>query len=72
MGSTNVARLVYTGGAARGKRVQALGGAKNHLVVIPDSDIDRRSPLLYAVQKIHAALAKRRTPGAEFMMPTLA
>ncbi|MGH9026131.1 MAG: CoA-acylating methylmalonate-semialdehyde dehydrogenase, partial [Acidimicrobiia bacterium] len=40
VGSAGVARAVYTGGAAAGKRVQALGGAKNHLVVMDDADLD--------------------------------
>lgn len=38
VGSTSVARAVYTRGTASGKRVLALGGAKNHLVVVPDAD----------------------------------
>ena len=40
VGSTPIARYVYETGAAHGKRVQALGGAKNHMVVLPDADID--------------------------------
>ena len=40
VGSTAVARHVYTTGTAHGKRVQALGGAKNHAVVLPDADLD--------------------------------
>jgi malonate-semialdehyde dehydrogenase (acetylating)/methylmalonate-semialdehyde dehydrogenase len=40
VGSTPIAQTVYRGGTAAGKRVQALGGAKNHLVVMPDADID--------------------------------
>ena len=40
VGSTPIAQAVYRGGTAAGKRVQALGGAKNHLVVMPDADID--------------------------------
>ncbi len=40
VGSTPVARHVYATGTANGKRVQALGGAKNHMVVLPDADID--------------------------------
>jgi malonate-semialdehyde dehydrogenase (acetylating)/methylmalonate-semialdehyde dehydrogenase len=39
VGSTPVARHVYETAAAQGKRVQALGGAKNHMVVLPDADI---------------------------------
>lgn len=41
VGSTPVARAIYEGGAKRGKRVQALGGAKNHLVVMPDADVQQ-------------------------------
>lgn len=40
VGSTGVAEYVYQTGTANGKRVQALGGAKNHAVVMPDADID--------------------------------
>jgi malonate-semialdehyde dehydrogenase (acetylating)/methylmalonate-semialdehyde dehydrogenase len=40
VGSTPVARHVYETGARHGKRVQALGGAKNHMVVLPDADLD--------------------------------
>jgi malonate-semialdehyde dehydrogenase (acetylating)/methylmalonate-semialdehyde dehydrogenase len=41
VGSTPVAEYVYRTGTANGKRVQALGGAKNHLVVMPDADLDQ-------------------------------
>ena len=40
VGSTPIARYVYGRGTAAGKRVQALGGAKNHMVVLPDADLD--------------------------------
>jgi malonate-semialdehyde dehydrogenase (acetylating)/methylmalonate-semialdehyde dehydrogenase len=40
VGSTPVARYIYETGTAHGKRVQALGGAKNHAVVLPDADLD--------------------------------
>jgi malonate-semialdehyde dehydrogenase (acetylating)/methylmalonate-semialdehyde dehydrogenase len=40
VGSTPVAQALYRAAAARGKRVQALGGAKNHMVVLPDADLD--------------------------------
>ncbi|MFI7645266.1 CoA-acylating methylmalonate-semialdehyde dehydrogenase [Micromonospora sp. NPDC049460] len=40
VGSTPVARYVHQRGSAAGKRVQALGGAKNHMVVLPDADLD--------------------------------
>ncbi|TSE23515.1 putative 3-oxopropanoate dehydrogenase [Tepidimonas sediminis] len=41
VGSTAVARQLYATGAAHGKRVQALGGAKNHMVVMPDADLEQ-------------------------------
>lgn len=41
VGSTPVARHVYETAARHGKRVQAMGGAKNHLVVLPDADLDQ-------------------------------
>ncbi|MDV8023966.1 CoA-acylating methylmalonate-semialdehyde dehydrogenase [Rhodococcus sp. IEGM 1330] len=40
VGSTPIAQYVYSTGTAHGKRVQALGGAKNHAVVLPDADLD--------------------------------
>ncbi|WP_328594072.1 CoA-acylating methylmalonate-semialdehyde dehydrogenase [Actinomadura macrotermitis] len=40
VGSTPIARYIYETAAANGKRVQALGGAKNHMVVLPDADLD--------------------------------
>ena len=40
VGSTPIARYVYETGTSAGKRVQALGGAKNHMVVLPDADLD--------------------------------
>ena len=41
VGSTDIAQYVYERAAARGKRVQAMGGAKNHGVVLPDADLDQ-------------------------------
>ena len=40
VGSTPIARYIYETGTKQGKRVQALGGAKNHMIVLPDADID--------------------------------
>lgn len=40
VGSTPIAKYIYETGTANGKRVQALGGAKNHMVVLPDADVD--------------------------------
>lgn len=41
VGSTPIAEYIYATGCAHGKRVQALGGAKNHMVVMPDADLDQ-------------------------------
>ena len=41
VGSTPVAKYIYETAAAQGKRVQALGGAKNHLVVMPDANLEK-------------------------------
>ena len=46
VGSTAVAEHIYSAGTAHGKRVQALGGAKNHMVVMPDADIDQAADAL--------------------------
>ena len=41
VGSSNVAQYIYSRGTANGKRVQAFGGAKNHMIVMPDADMDQ-------------------------------
>jgi malonate-semialdehyde dehydrogenase (acetylating)/methylmalonate-semialdehyde dehydrogenase len=46
VGSTPIAEYVYRTGTYHGKRVQALGGAKNHMVVMPDADIDKAADAL--------------------------
>jgi len=46
VGSTPVARGIYATAAAQGKRVQAMGGAKNHLIVMPDADLDQATDAL--------------------------
>jgi malonate-semialdehyde dehydrogenase (acetylating)/methylmalonate-semialdehyde dehydrogenase len=46
VGSTPIAEYVYTKGTAHGKRVQALGGAKNHMIVMPDADLDQAADAL--------------------------
>ena len=43
VGSTPIAEYVYSRGTAHGKRVQAMGGAKNHVIIMPDADWTRRS-----------------------------
>ncbi len=46
VGSTPVAKHIYATAAAQGKRVQALGGAKNHMIIMPDADIDKAADAL--------------------------
>ena len=46
VGSTPIAEYIYATGCAHGKRVQALGGAKNHAIVLPDADLDMTSDAL--------------------------
>ncbi len=46
VGSTPIAEYIYSTGTANGKRVQALGGAKNHAIVMPDADIDNAVSML--------------------------
>lgn len=46
VGSTAIAEYIYTTGCAHGKRVKALGGAKNHAIVMPDADIDNAATAL--------------------------
>ena len=46
VGSTPIARYIYETGTKHGKRVQALGGAKNHMVIMPDADLDQAADAL--------------------------
>ncbi|NND43979.1 MAG: CoA-acylating methylmalonate-semialdehyde dehydrogenase [Xanthomonadales bacterium] len=46
VGSTPIAKKIYETGSAHGKRVQALGGAKNHMVVMPDAPVDKAADAL--------------------------
>ncbi len=65
VGSSAVAESVYHTASANGKRVQALGGAKNHLLVMPDADLPRSVPaLIGAVLRLcRPALPGRQRPG---------
>ncbi len=57
VGSTPIARYIYETGTAHGKRVQALGGAKNHMLVLPDADIDMAADA--AVSAAYGAAGER-------------
>ncbi len=46
VGSTPIAEYVYVTGTANGKRMQALGGAKNHMIILPDADLDKAADAL--------------------------
>jgi malonate-semialdehyde dehydrogenase (acetylating) / methylmalonate-semialdehyde dehydrogenase len=57
VGSTPIARYIYEKGTAAGKRVQALGGAKNHMLVLPDADVDMAADA--AVSAAYGAAGER-------------
>jgi len=57
VGSSRVAREVYGRAAASGKRVQALGGAKNHVVVLPDADLERATAAV--ISSIYGSAGQR-------------
>jgi malonate-semialdehyde dehydrogenase (acetylating)/methylmalonate-semialdehyde dehydrogenase len=48
VGSTPIAKYIYTTGCANGKRVQSAGGAKNHIIIMPDADMDQTVQALQA------------------------
>ncbi|HMY53133.1 MAG TPA: aldehyde dehydrogenase family protein, partial [Candidatus Obscuribacter sp.] len=48
VGSTTIAKYIYQNGTAHGKRVQAAGGAKNHIIIMPDADIEQTVQALQA------------------------
>ncbi len=66
VGSTPVARYIYTTGTAHGKRVQAAGGAKNHLVIMPDADLE---PTVKALQHSAFGCAGERCMAGSLAVP---
>jgi malonate-semialdehyde dehydrogenase (acetylating)/methylmalonate-semialdehyde dehydrogenase len=62
VGSSAVARAIYSGAGARGKRVQALGGAKNHMIVLPDADYDASAQAV--VSSVYGATGQRCLAGS--------
>ena len=72
VGSTPIAEYIYSTGTANGKRVQALGGAKNHMIVMPDADLDQATDALigaaygsgsaHVVRSDASVAGKRRKP----------
>ncbi len=57
VGSTPIAKYIYATGSANGKRVQALAGAKNHMVVLPDADVDMAADA--AVSSVYGSSGER-------------
>src|SRR3954454_4845222 len=57
VGSTPIARYIYETGTSQGKRIQALGGAKNHMLVLPDADVDMAADA--AVSAAYGAAGER-------------
>jgi malonate-semialdehyde dehydrogenase (acetylating)/methylmalonate-semialdehyde dehydrogenase len=62
VGSSAVARSLYAAAAASGKRVQALGGAKNHMIVLPDADMDATAKAV--VSSAYGAAGQRCLAGS--------
>ncbi|MGQ0704220.1 MAG: CoA-acylating methylmalonate-semialdehyde dehydrogenase [Gemmatimonadales bacterium] len=62
VGSSAVARQIYARAAASGKRVQALGGAKNHMIVLPDADLDATAEAV--VSSVYGSTGQRCLAGS--------
>ena len=62
VGSSAVARVVYERAAASGKRVQALGGAKNHMLVLPDADMDQAARAV--IDSVYGSAGQRCLAGS--------
>ena len=62
VGSSEVARVIYARAAATGKRVQALGGAKNHIIVFPDADLDQTAEAV--LSSIYGSTGQRCLAGS--------
>jgi malonate-semialdehyde dehydrogenase (acetylating)/methylmalonate-semialdehyde dehydrogenase len=65
VGSTPIAKYIYARAAENGKRVQALGGAKNHMIVMPDADLDAAADAAVSAATarrgaLHGRLGRRR------------
>lgn len=66
VGSTGIAKHVYETGTAHGKRVQAAGGAKNHIIIMPDADIDQT---VHALQASAFGCAGERCMAGSLALP---
>jgi len=65
VGSSHVARIVYQRAGATGKRVQALGGAKNHMIVLPDADLDLTTDAV--INSIFGSAGQRCLAGSQIL-----
>lgn len=63
VGSSHIARIIYQKAGAAGKRVQALGGAKNHMIVLPDADIDLTTDAI--VSSVYGSAGQRCLAGTQ-------
>ncbi|MBW3534514.1 MAG: CoA-acylating methylmalonate-semialdehyde dehydrogenase [Gemmatimonadetes bacterium] len=63
VGSSRIARLVYERAGATGKRVQALGGAKNHMIVMPDADMDVTTEAI--ISSVYGSAGQRCLAGSQ-------
>ncbi len=65
VGSSEIARIIYRDGAARGKRVQALGGAKNHMIVLPDADLELTADAI--INSVYGSAGQRCLAGSQIV-----
>ena len=65
VGSSRIARTVYARAAASGKRVQALGGAKNHMIVLPDADLDLTTEAV--IGSVYGSAGQRCLAGSQIV-----
>ncbi len=65
VGSSQIARIIYARAAASGKRVQALGGAKNHMIVLPDADLDLTTEAV--IGSVYGSAGQRCLAGSQIV-----
>lgn len=65
VGSSQIARIIYQKAGAAGKRVQALGGAKNHMIVLPDADIDVTTDAI--ISSVYGSAGQRCLAGTQIV-----
>jgi malonate-semialdehyde dehydrogenase (acetylating)/methylmalonate-semialdehyde dehydrogenase len=65
VGSSHIARIIYQKAGAAGKRVQALGGAKNHMIVLPDADVDLTTDAI--ISSVYGSAGQRCLAGTQIV-----